>query len=200
MKDLAGIFARIPRLWLFAVVGLVQVAAIAFMVGDRMMILRSATEVLLKTRPIDPRDLLRGDYVTLGYDITSLDAGALKNTPSGGKGSAVYVKIAPDAEGYYKAVSVHREPVPLAAGEVLIRGRAMIGADCGDDNNRTFCESLQLEYGLEKFFVPQGEGRAIESARNDGKVAVVAAVTSGGRAAIKRLLIDGKPVYDEPLF
>jgi hypothetical protein len=29
---------------------------------------------------------------------------------------------------------------------------------------------------------------------------VVAAVTPGGRAAIKRLLIDGQPVYDEPSF
>jgi len=28
----------------------------------------------------------------------------------------------------------------------------------------------------------------------------VAAVTPSGRAAIKRLLLDGKPVYDEPLF
>ena len=42
--------------------------------------------------------------------------------------------------------------------------------------------------------------RVIESARNQGKVSIVAAVTSEGRAAIKRLLIDGKPVYDEPMF
>jgi hypothetical protein len=41
---------------------------------------------------------------------------------------------------------------------------------------------------------------AIEQARNQRKTSVVAAGTSDGRAAIKRLLIDGKPVYDEPLF
>jgi hypothetical protein len=29
---------------------------------------------------------------------------------------------------------------------------------------------------------------------------VVAAVVPTGRAAIKRLLVDGKPVYDEPWF
>ena len=33
-----------------------------------------------------------------------------------------------------------------------------------------------------------------------GKVQIVAAVTPAGRAAIKRLLLDGKPVYDEPLY
>ena len=48
--------------------------------------------------------------------------------------------------------------------------------------------------------MPEGEGREIESARNQGKVSIVAAVTPSGRAAIKRLLLDGKPVYDEPMF
>jgi uncharacterized membrane-anchored protein len=57
-----------------------------------------------------------------------------------------------------------------------------------------------MTYGIEKYFVPQGEGLEIEHSRNQGKVAIVAAVTPAGRAAIKRLLVDGKPVYDEPLF
>ncbi len=29
--------------------------------------LRTGTEVILKTMPVDPRDLFRGDYVTLNY-------------------------------------------------------------------------------------------------------------------------------------
>jgi len=40
----------------------------------------------------------------------------------------------------------------------------------------------------------------LEKARNERKIVVVAAVTSSGRAAIKRLLLDGTPVYDEPMF
>ena len=62
----------------------------------------------------------------------------------------------------------------------------------------------RLETDLDRWvadgIVPQGEGRAIEQARNEGKVAIVAAVAPDGRAAIKRLLLDGKPVYDEPWF
>ncbi len=48
--------------------------------------------------------------------------------------------------------------------------------------------------------MPQDEGKEIERARNQRQVSVVAAVTPAGRAAIKRLLLDGKPVYDEPMF
>ena len=87
----------------------------------------------------------------------------------------------------------------MTEGEVLIRGRAAGGATCGA-NHRVFCDRLRITYGIEQYFVPEGEGREIESARNQGKVSIVAAVTPAGRAAIKRLLLDGKPVYDEPMF
>jgi uncharacterized membrane-anchored protein len=199
MNKLAEMVARIPRIWLFAIAGVVQVALIALMVFDRARILHSGTEVMLKTRPVDPRDFLRGDYVVLNYDISSVDAGSLKDQPSSGKNTPVYVKLAKQPDGFHNAISVHREPVAVGAGEVLIHGYARYGANCGPDN-RFFCAKIELNYGLESFFVPQGEGLELEKSRNDGKVAVIASVTSGGRAAIKRLLLDGKPVYDEPSF
>jgi uncharacterized membrane-anchored protein len=155
--------------------------------------------VTLRTRPVDPRDFLRGYYVVLNYEISSLRAGALKDTPTAGRGTQIYVKVAPNAEGHYEAVSVHAERVPVTGKEMLIRGRVTSGSGCGD-GGRSFCETLFIKYGIESFFVPEGEGREIESARNKGRVSVVAAVTPEGRAAIKRLLLDGKPVYDEPAF
>jgi uncharacterized membrane-anchored protein len=196
MIDLATTFGRVPKIILFGVAGLIQMGAIGVMVFDRAEILRTGTDVLLQTRPIDPRDLLRGDYVVLGYDISSVPAGALKDQLSPGRNAAVFVKIAPNREGFYVAVSVHASPVDVVSPEVLIRGRAVNGADC----SRRFCETLQIRYGIESYFVPEGEGRKLESARNQRKLAIVAAVAPTGRAAIKRLLIDGQPVYDEPRF
>jgi uncharacterized membrane-anchored protein len=197
MIRLAPIIDRIPRAALFAAAGFLQMALIAWMVIDRVGILRTGTEVTLRTRPLDPRDFLRGDYVTLGYDMSTLPAGELEGTPF--RTAVVFVKMAPDAEGFYRALSVHAQPVAVGGAEVLIRGR--VGSDnyCGSDP-RAFCKTLRITYGIEHYFVPEGEGRAIEQARNQDKVAIVAAVTPAGRAAIKRLVIDGKPVYDEPLF
>jgi uncharacterized membrane-anchored protein len=198
MKNLMDVLGRIPKVLLFAAVAVIQVAVIALMVVDRARVLRDGQEITLATRPVDPRDFLRGDYVVLNYEISSLPAGALKDTPSSGKGTIVYVKAAPK-DNVYAAVSVHKERVAVTGNEVLIRGRASYGATCGPDN-RSFCDSLQIRFGIESYFVPQGEGRDIEKARNEGKVTVVAAVTLTGRAAIKRLLIDGEPVYQEPLY
>ena len=198
MMRLADILGRIPRPLLYVVVAAIQVALIAMLVVERARVLREGTEVTLAVRPVDPRDFLRGDYVRLDYDISSVPAGALKDTPAEGKASVVYVKLAPK-DGVYSVVSAHAEPVAVSGDERLIRGHVGYGTNCGV-GNRSFCETLHVNYGIEHYFVPEGEGRAIEKARDQGKVTVVAAVTREGRAAIKRLLVDGQPVYDEPLY
>ena len=194
MNKLAGLFARVPRPVLFAVAGLIQLGLIAFMVIDRAGILREGTEVTLQTAPVDPRDFLRGDYVVLSYDISNVPTGELKGRLPQSRAPIVFVKLAPKDDGFYGAVSVHLDPVPVAGKEVMIRGRVSNWRWCDR------CDSLFVSYGLEKFFVPEGEGRELEQARNQRKISVVAAVLPSGRSAIKRLLLDGKPVYDEPLF
>lgn len=197
MMTLIALWQRIPKAALFGAAILLQCAILVLMVADRVQILREGMEVTLQTRPVDPRDLLRGDYVVLGYDISQLPAGALAGQPTAERNPAVFVKLAPDANGLYQAVSVHAKPVTVTAPEVLIRGRIVYS--CGS-TSRTFCDKLQIRYGLESYFVPEGEGRKLEQARNQQKLRVVAAVLPSGRAAIKRLLLDGEPVYEEPWY
>jgi uncharacterized membrane-anchored protein len=199
MIRLAAMIDRVPRVALFAAAALIQVALIALMVFDRARILREGTEVMLQTRAVDPRDFLRGDYVALNYDVSNVAAGTLKDQPAQGENRTVFVRLAPKPDGFYEAVGAYTQPVAVVPPEVLMRGRILYGATCGG-NAHSFCDKLQVKYGIERYFVPQGAGREIENARNQGRVAVVAAVTPAGRAAIKRLLVDGKPVYDEPLF
>lgn len=197
--SLAARFERIPKVALFAAAALIQVALLAAMILDRAQILREGTEVTLQTGVLDPRDLLRGDYVVLGYDISRLPAGPLANQPTGSRNPTVFVKLAPNREGIYGAVSVHAEAVAVTRPEVLIRGRVAYGTSCGSNSNG-FCDTLQVRYNLESYFVPEGEGKKLEDARNQRKLTVVAAVLPSGRAAIKRLLVDGQPVYEEPWF
>ena len=83
-----------PRPLLFALAALIQMGLIAAMVYDRMRVLRHGSEVTLQTRPVDPRDFLRGDYVVLNYEISNVPAGALANTPAPGRGTLVFVKLA----------------------------------------------------------------------------------------------------------
>lgn len=61
------------------VCSVVLVGSLVVMIQGRAAILRDGTEIVLKTEPVDPRDLMRGDYVRLGYtDISSIDKGLIE--------------------------------------------------------------------------------------------------------------------------
>lgn len=200
IESITKFWQRIPKAALFGAAILLQCGLLVVMVADRMQILRDGREVTLQTQPVDPRDLLRGDYVVLRYDISQVQAGALAGQPAAERNPVMFVKLAPNANGLYEAVSVHAEPVAVTAPELLIRGRVThYGGFCGSPR-RTFCDTLLIKYGLESYFVPEGEGKKLEQARNQQKLRVVAAVLPSGRAAIKRLLLDGEPVYEEPWY
>jgi uncharacterized membrane-anchored protein len=57
-----------------------------------------------------------------------------------------------------------------------------------------------VTYGIESYFVPEGEGRRLEGLARDKRMAARVAVDGRGNAAIKGLVIDGVPQYEEPLF
>jgi uncharacterized membrane-anchored protein len=56
-----------------------------------------------------------------------------------------------------------------------------------------------IRYGIERFYVPEGEGRAIEALVRDQRVIAVLAIGSDGRMALKSLEADGKAIAQEPL-
>lgn len=190
--------------WLFALAAAIQVALLAWMVVDRALILARGSELTLNAQPVDPRDLLRGDYVSLRYDIGSVDVVRLKipvedmQTGRLARGHRVWVTLRRLDGGGLQPVAVNEAPVAVGDGNILIAGRSQ---GCGwRQGTNSVCPELRVDYGIESYFVPEGEGRNIEMAARAGRVQVVAAVTPDGRAAIKRLLLDGQPVYDEPLF
>lgn len=50
------------RTFAFPIVIALQVLAVLVFAGVREVTLRTGTEVVLQTVPVDPRDLFRGDY------------------------------------------------------------------------------------------------------------------------------------------
>src|SRR5512142_3370735 len=59
--------------------------------------LHSGALVLLETHPVDPRDLLRGDYVTLNYKISTVPLDLFSPAPANAlsPGQTVYVGLEP---------------------------------------------------------------------------------------------------------
>src|SRR3989304_6996399 len=91
----------------FWVVIAIQFLILFFLNGVREYRLHAGTifkgnVVLLKTIPVDPRDLMRGDYVVLRYEITALSKELVRDGAKFQRGDAVYVGLAKKDKKYWE--------------------------------------------------------------------------------------------------
>lgn len=201
MPTADSLIGRVPAVARYGLAILLLCGLILAMVMQRASILRDGREVLLEVVPVDPRDLFRGDYVILSYRIgtVELPKGELSSFK---REQEVFVTLRPDESGKARAVSVSASRPDVIGQDIVIAGRVTSAATCPlRDDGRRECKNdaraVAVAYGLESYFVPQGEGKAIERTEKR-RIEVVAAVTASGQSAIKRLMLDGRAVYSEP--
>jgi uncharacterized membrane-anchored protein len=186
-------------LWpLLIVVAVVQSAALFKIVYDRDHLLKSGREITMTVKPVDPRDLFRGDYVTLGYDISSLNT---SNVPAARfkdfeRGSVAFVTVHPGAAGAWTVAGVAPAyPEKVSEGDIVLKGRVSSAWLSHDATQGT----IGLRYGIETYFVPEGTGRELEAKVRDNKIDAIIAVGTDGTAALKGLVVGGERHVDPPL-
>lgn len=185
-----------------AVIVILQTLALFAMVGMKQYTLSTGVPVVLKTEPIDPRSLFRGDYVRLNYDISQLAMHKLGGDKHFTRGDTVYV-VLQKGEEYWQAASVHHTLPPYTDGSLAIKGKVEY------TNNQSWQRSAELtkpatsihvKYGIENYFVPEGEGRDLERPKPGETVSIRVVVDRRGNAAIKAVLVNGVERYVERLF
>jgi uncharacterized membrane-anchored protein len=173
-----------------------QTAILGYMIESRASILRSGSEVLLKTAPVDPRDLLRGDYVVLTYEISRIKSSLITGEwPASNPLPPLAVRLKADPDGYWSVVEASFGSLPRTDGTVV-----MVASVGSPFNGQRQPPDLWVSYGIERYYVPEGEGKPIEDGRNEGRVSVAARVSEDGQAQIRALMLDGEPLYEEPLY
>lgn len=173
-----------------------QAGLLAWMIADRASLLLHGKEVRLQVIPVDPRDLLRGDYVTLAYPISQLRTDEVEGDDEFHFGEPIYVRLREASDGW-QATAISDAP---PTDGVFLKGiveDSYSGESC---KVAAPCQEVRVSYNLERFFVPEGEGRELETLRNDQRISVDVAVADNGRAALKRLLVDGEVRYEESLY
>ena len=170
---------------LLAAIGF-HVAVLVAMIAIHGAPLVFGETILLKVRPIDPRDMFRGDFVILNYDIGTLRIEKLEGIPPEFdknhwprewlKGRTVYVTLEREPEGnHWHAVktSINRPD----------SGRFIRGHVTGSWRGG-------VRFGIEAYYVQEGRGKELEKARNARRLSAEVALTSWGQASLRRLLID----------
>jgi uncharacterized membrane-anchored protein len=175
---------------------LLQAALLSWLIVDRALLIKNGKEIRLAVVPVDPRDFLRGDYVILSYPISLLKSDEIAGGDAMRWGDTAYVSLAETAEGW-QATAIG--PVPPESG-IFLKGLVESSYERQDCKVKAPCNDIRVAYNLEQFFVPEGQGRDLETLRNDQRMSVDVAVADNGRAALKRLLVDGEVRYEESLY
>jgi uncharacterized membrane-anchored protein len=180
-----------------ALLALIQTGVLAVMVFDRTRLLTSGREITLPIIPVDPRDLFRGEYVELGYAVGRVPARLLEGAPPS-PNAPFYVTLEKAQDGTWTPVKLTRDkPQEAGPDRIVLKGRSRFGRLALNAGDADAVHSVR--YGIEQYFVPQGEGPRLEALARDKKLAALIAVDGSGNAAIKGILIDGRLQYEEPL-
>jgi uncharacterized membrane-anchored protein len=178
-------------------VALAQIGFLAWTIHARASLLREGREVVLAVEPVDPRDLLRGDYVILSYAISRIPVTLLAGDlpPEGEPVGALTVRLREGLDGVWSAVSAFAgsAPTPPAPDEVDVRGHT-------ETPWRWDIGTLQVRYGIERFYLPEGEGRPIERDLGIRPFRMHVAVAESGQAQIKSFRDGDTLIYLEPLY
>jgi uncharacterized membrane-anchored protein len=153
-----------------------------------MAVLAFGQEIRLSTEPVDPRDLFRGDYVTLSFSIERLDESLVKDgddeflVKDGDQDAVwvsrqankyiryVYVTLSPGDDGIWQAVEISAKPPEEG---LYLRARVY---------------KQSLDYGdyLKRYYVQENTGRELELAAQRGEIVAVAKAWMG-RVALTSL-------------
>jgi len=183
------------------VCAVVLVGTLVFMVQQRVAILRDGTEVILKAAPVDPRDLMRGDFVELRYADVSVVDGSLFSAELPEKDTLVplWLTLETGDDGLAKVTTVSLErPEGGEPQAVYLKSKPVVLYKQYQEQD-TF-PSVALKFGIERYYVPEGAGLEIEEARNASRTTIAIRVSKDGEAQIARLMIDGETLYEEPFY
>jgi len=155
-----------------------QLVVLAGMVVNAALPLWTGTEIRVRTVPVDPRSMFRGNYARLGYEFGTLPANALHRVKGLRPGEVVYVSLEPDDDDEYVFAGASFE---RPAEGVFLRGRLA-----------TVTAPYRVRYGIEAFFAPKEEALELEKGLRNGGIAVLM-VTGSGRAALKDVVPEPNP-------
>ncbi|MDX8344169.1 GDYXXLXY domain-containing protein [Rossellomorea sp. YZS02] len=147
---------------------------IGYQVYSNESLLQNGETIILDLQPVDPRSLLQGDYVELNYAISQLEDTSIDDN------GPITIVLRKNEQGTHEYAGVYRfngkwhTPYETKSGDVLLNGKVTSSWD----------NHVQITYGIEHFFIPEGTGMDVE-----GKLkAAVVKVSDKGDGFFVRLL------------
>ncbi|NTV31086.1 GDYXXLXY domain-containing protein [candidate division WWE3 bacterium] len=184
-----------------------QVSVIFLLILFKFLVVAGGTEVVLSINPVDPRDPLRGDYVTFEYtDLTRLDSYYFENQ-NVQLGDTIYVPLRRYGKTWQPESGSVSTVMPKSG--TFIKGhvtyvdrssydgyRDLVPMDSTDTYNSyktapSYFITATIEYGIEEYYIPEGTGTTAWG--SNGPTQAVVSVDGKGNAVLKKLYRNDKP-------
>jgi uncharacterized membrane-anchored protein len=165
--------------WILAIGVALQLAVLLFMTAKGTLILVRGDVYFIRVQPVDPRDLMRGDYVILSYEFSRLPHDHRMDFAAGmeeRRNQPIYVSLVKEDDGKHWRASRFSLRKP----------------DTGPFLRGTLNQRGLLEFGIEQYFVQEGKGLEYENAIRSRRLSSEIAITADGSAAMRALHIDEK--------
>jgi uncharacterized membrane-anchored protein len=153
------------RGWIIAAA--LQVLFLLFIAASYYSIDYFGKDIVIKTVPVDPRDILYGDYVTLNFEISTVPLSKWTGDTSDldrGQQRA-YVVLEENKEGYYEVKKVHPNKTDVTEKQVLLHAKA-------EKIWSNTSEQMHITYGFERYYVPENTGKELEQQASDMDVVI----------------------------
>lgn len=146
-------------------VGMVVTSALPMWTGQ---------EIKVKTVPVDPRDLFRGNYARLNYEFSRVSKSQIVHAEKIRQGEVVYVSLQPGKNGLYE---FHSASLTKPETGIFLRGRI----------EKNWSQQMRINYGIEAYFAPKDEALRLEKELRQGGIATLK-VAGNGRSRIASIL------------
>lgn len=167
--------SRAKRLLKYIAIASLPLLVLLYQPFANFAVLHMGEEILLETVPVDPRDILRGDYVALSYRISTVPKAPKASFSELQKGGALYVALERNPSGVAK-ISGASTDRPKSG--LYLKGRVTYFSS----------NTIHCDYGLGAYYVPEGTGRELEEAVRHGQALAKIRVFKG-RGVIEEIVI-----------
>jgi len=118
-------------------------------------------EIILKAAPVDPRDVFRGDYIELKYEIENIRENQLKDIEIINDDEIIYgFAVLKPSNGYYKLDFITRDKPKKG---IFLKCHV---SKNNKFNNRKF--EFKADYNIDRFYVKENTGQDIEDVSKMG--------------------------------
>lgn len=172
-------------------------AFLALMVAHEQFRRQTGTEIVLRAHPVDPRDLMRGAYVALAYDVERVHLPDLPAPadPSGWKaGDELFLGLAQE-NGAWKPVSLGREkPATGPFIRAIYRSREDYADVTAPGANMPV--DILIDIGADHYYADELTAKALEKDIRENGLDIILAAGGDGKLSIKGLVLNGQKQYE----